>query len=142
MVMLHLTNELFKRNKFRKILIYLSFFSIFLGVIVVPFEVAVPGSTINNMGDGLWWAVTTVTTVGYGDVVPITTLGRLVGTILQLLGVMMYGSLIGIVTVYMNRNQSEYNWQRMFARIDQLEKEIKSLRKETSFIVKNEENIE
>jgi voltage-gated potassium channel len=40
-----------------------------------------------NIGDGLWWAVQTVTTVGYGDLVPTSTLGRLVAALVMLLGI-------------------------------------------------------
>jgi voltage-gated potassium channel len=57
--------------------------------------VVVAGATISvadrhefpNIGLGMWWAVTTVTTVGYGDVVPHTTLGRIIASILMLLGI-------------------------------------------------------
>lgn len=45
-----------------------------------------------TVGSGLWWAVQTVTTVGYGDVVPQDTVGRLIATLIMLLG-------IGFVTV-------------------------------------------
>lgn len=37
--------------------------------------------------DALWWAVETVTTVGYGDIVPVTTIGRIIGTIIMILGI-------------------------------------------------------
>jgi voltage-gated potassium channel len=40
-----------------------------------------------NIGRGMWWAITTVTTVGYGDVVPHTVAGRLVASALMLLGI-------------------------------------------------------
>jgi len=40
-----------------------------------------------NIGDGLWWAVQTVTTVGYGDLVPTSVLGRLVAALVMLLGI-------------------------------------------------------
>ena len=40
-----------------------------------------------NIGDGLWWAIQTVTTVGYGDLVPTSTLGRLVAAIVMLAGI-------------------------------------------------------
>jgi voltage-gated potassium channel len=49
---------------------------------------------IGTFGDALWWAVTTVTTVGYGDVVPVSASGRVVGAALMLTGL----GLIPIIT--------------------------------------------
>ncbi|HXW59258.1 MAG TPA: potassium channel family protein [Solirubrobacteraceae bacterium] len=40
-----------------------------------------------NVGRGLWWAVQTVTTVGYGDVVPTTTPGRLIAALVMIVGI-------------------------------------------------------
>ena len=40
-----------------------------------------------TVGDGLWWSVQTVTTVGYGDITPATTAGRLLGAVVMLLGI-------------------------------------------------------
>jgi voltage-gated potassium channel len=40
-----------------------------------------------NIGAGLWWAIQTVTTVGYGDLVPASTLGRLVAALVMLVGI-------------------------------------------------------
>lgn len=53
-----------------------------------------PGSHITTFGDALWWAATTVTTVGYGDTFPVTGTGRLVAAALMLVGI----SLVGLVT--------------------------------------------
>jgi voltage-gated potassium channel len=53
-----------------------------------------PGATITSYGDALWWSLTTVTTVGYGDRVPVTDTGRLVAAGLMLAGI----ALIGAVT--------------------------------------------
>jgi len=42
---------------------------------------------IHSLGEGLWWAVQTVTTVGYGDVVPTSPLGRIVGVVVMITGI-------------------------------------------------------
>jgi voltage-gated potassium channel len=51
-------------------------------------------SNIKSFGDGLWWAITTVTTVGYGDKFPTTSLGRVLAVGLMLVGI----SLMGVIT--------------------------------------------
>ena len=53
-----------------------------------------PDSNIANLGDGYWWAITTMTTVGYGDRYPTTTTGRIVAAVLMLGGI----ALLGVVT--------------------------------------------
>ena len=53
-----------------------------------------PGSKITNLGDAVWWAVVTVTTVGYGDVYPITFEGRVIATIVMIIGIAILGILI------------------------------------------------
>lgn len=53
-----------------------------------------PGAVIDTFGDALWWAGVTVTTVGYGDVYPVTPVGRMVGFSMMLVGI----SMIGVVT--------------------------------------------
>jgi len=49
---------------------------------------------ITNLVDAFWWASATVTTVGYGDVVPVTELGRLMGIILMFVGIAIIGTFI------------------------------------------------
>jgi len=66
------------------------FMSAFL---VLEAEANVVGAKIINAGDALWWAVTTVTTVGYGDVYPVTTAGRFVGVVTMFVGIAVAGSL-------------------------------------------------
>ena len=57
-------------------------------------ERAVEGSNIKNFGDGIWWAITTVTTVGYGDRYPTTLEGRFIAVALMVMGI----SLMGVIT--------------------------------------------
>ncbi len=53
-----------------------------------------PGANITTLGDGFWWALTTMTTVGYGDRFPVTPVGRLVAAALMVSGI----ALLGVVT--------------------------------------------
>jgi len=50
--------------------------------------------TFPNIGDGMWWAIQTVTTVGYGDIVPKSTAARLIAAVVMLAGI----SLLAVIT--------------------------------------------
>ncbi|MDN4481500.1 potassium channel family protein [Demequina muriae] len=63
-------------------------------VAVLAAEREVADSAINSFGDALWWAVVTVTTVGYGDFAPVSPTGRVIAVVMMLLGI----ALIGVVT--------------------------------------------
>ena len=68
---------------------------IFAGALAVTdAERRSPDATITEFADGLWWAITTVTTVGYGDRYPVTTTGRFVALAMMIGGV----ALLGVVT--------------------------------------------
>ncbi|MGK5531286.1 potassium channel family protein [Streptomyces sp. URMC 129] len=67
---------------------------LFGSLAVLEVERDSPTSNIHSMGDALWWAFTTMTTVGYGDTTPTTGLGRLLAVGLMLSGI----ALLGVVT--------------------------------------------
>ncbi len=58
-----------------------------------------PDGTIRSWGDALWWSLTTLTTVGYGDHVPVTTTGRLIAAGVMVAGVAVIGAVAAIVTL-------------------------------------------
>jgi voltage-gated potassium channel len=60
-------------------------------------ERGVAGSNIESFPQALWWAVVTVTTVGYGDKFPVTTGGRIVASVLMLVGIGLIGTLTATV---------------------------------------------
>jgi voltage-gated potassium channel len=66
-------------------------------ILVLQFESGAPGANIVTGGDALWWAVVTITTVGYGDFFPVTTLGRLTGVSVMFAGVGIIGALASIL---------------------------------------------
>lgn len=72
-----------------------AFMALMLGSIaVLDAEQDAEGANITTYGDALWWAMTTVTTVGYGDHFPVTFEGRLIAAVLMLVGI----ALVGVVT--------------------------------------------
>jgi voltage-gated potassium channel len=56
-----------------------------------------PG-TFDNVWLGMWWAIQTVTTVGYGDVVPGSTAGKVIGGLLMLGGLSLFAVVTGAIT--------------------------------------------
>lgn len=66
-------------------------------------EVGTPGSQINSIPDGFWWAIITMTTVGYGDVVPVGPLGKLIGMTCALAGVLTLAIPVPIITENFNK---------------------------------------
>lgn len=59
-----------------------------------------PDSNIKTAEDALWWALTTMTTVGYGDRYPVTSEGRIVAGVLMCAGVGLFGMLSGLLTAW------------------------------------------
>ncbi len=60
-------------------------------------NIAQPGA-FKNAFDGLWWAVNTLSTIGFGDIVPITPLGRALSMVITVLGIMLVAVPGGIIT--------------------------------------------
>ena len=55
-------------------------------------EYNAPGATITTFRDGIWWAIVTTTTVGYGDYTPVTAEGRVIATVVMIVGVGLIGT--------------------------------------------------
>ena len=69
---------------------------VFSSVAILHFESG-PASNISTPEDALWWAVVTMTTVGYGDRYPVTTEGRIVAAVCMIAGVGLFGTFTGFV---------------------------------------------
>jgi voltage-gated potassium channel len=88
-----------------------------MGTLIVMSSVAVldlerdsKAANIKSIGDALWWAVSTVTTVGYGDRYPVTAGGRAVAVILMIGGIALLGVITAAIAAYFveqNRGRAE-----------------------------------
>lgn len=96
------------------------------------------GSNIKNANDAIWWAFVTITTVGYGDYYPVTTLGRIVAAILMTAGVGLFGTFTAYISSYFLQlseveeeiSEIEDESQLMQKKLDTLIDEINALKKE------------
>jgi voltage-gated potassium channel len=96
---------------------------IFCSIAVLDFETS-PQSNIKNAGDALWWGIVTITTVGYGDKFPVTVGGRIVGVVLMITGVGLFGTFTAYVASwFFNRDKQEIE-----SKEDRLKAEIAAMR--------------
>jgi len=66
-------------------------------VLVLQFDSRTSDANITTGGDALWWSIVTITTVGYGDLYPVTTLARITGAFVMFAGVGIIGALASIL---------------------------------------------
>jgi voltage-gated potassium channel len=92
--------EVFTQHKLNYMLLIGLLFVMVGALVVVQAEQNVPDSNITSYPDALWWAVTTITTVGYGDRFPVTGMGRAVAVVLMLFGIGLFGLLAASMASY------------------------------------------
>jgi voltage-gated potassium channel len=100
---------------------------------VLQSERGYPGAHIVNFPDALWWSMTTITTVGYGDMTPVSSTGRVIAVLLMIGGISLVGSISATLASWIvQRVTDEDSAGRMVttAHIDQLLGEIQQLRNE------------
>lgn len=82
----------------------------------------VEGETFTSLGLSYWWAIETVTTVGYGDVVPHTVSGRLVASLLMLTGIALIPTLTSVIVSTLlakRRDEDQERLETMLTRVEQ-----------------------
>lgn len=84
---------------------------------------------IKTAEDAVWWSVTTFTTVGYGDKYPVTTEGRVMGMILMVAGVSMFGAISGLAASFFLRGAAEKSSEsnEILTRLEQLQAKIDAM---------------
>lgn len=76
----------------------------FSGILMYYIERNAQPQAFSNIGDGFWWAIVAFTTVGYGDIYPITPIGRILSSLISLIGIAMIAIPTGIISsAFMNQ---------------------------------------
>jgi voltage-gated potassium channel len=102
----------------------LSMLVLVMGSVTILRVENVPGGNIKTPVDACWWALATMTTVGYGDKYPTTDAGRLVGAALMIMGVGLVGTFAGFVANWFHGADQS----RQQKEIVELRDEIRALR--------------
>lgn len=129
-----ISKQLLAQKRFRQVIAALIVLSVVMGVVIIPIERSY--GNIVTIGDGLWWAATTVSSVGYGDYYPVTSLGRVIGVILQGAGVMMFGLVVGLTFHALYSRQDEVYRARESERFADLSSHLTRIEKKINFMVR------
>jgi voltage-gated potassium channel len=90
---------------------------------VLDVERAAPGASIKTGPDAAWWGVVTVSTVGYGDLVPITPTGRCLTVVLMVVGIGLFATFAGaIANIFMRQVQRSTNIDSLEDRLIRMER--------------------
>ncbi len=88
--------------------------SVFFGGLTMYFaEAGAEGSQVHDAGDALWWAMVTITTVGYGDVTPATPAGRIIASLLMVAGMFCIATFAGVVSHTLAANVFEIRKEQL-----------------------------
>ncbi len=120
----NLIERVFNSRRLRTIIVILVLAITFFGYIFYLTE-----PQIETFGDGIWWALVTVTTVGYGDITPITTLGRVVAGALMFFGLGLIATVTAIVSAKFIANYVDHHTNDdVLEKLEELEAEIEKLK--------------
>jgi voltage-gated potassium channel len=89
-----------------------------------------PETVKGGYGDGIWWAIVTATTVGYGDISPSTLWGRIIAVLLMLVGIGLVSTLAASITSYFVQQTANTEFKDLAARLDRIESMLKQLSRE------------
>ena len=95
-----------------KVIVTALFLTYLAGIEITLAERGEPGATIQTVGDGFWWAITTLTTVGYGDIYPTTTEGRFIAVGLMVSGICVLGVISATVAAWFVKMTQDDSGQR------------------------------
>ena len=95
--------------------------------------------SMNSLFDSLWFVVSSLTTVGYGDVLPDSVIGKVISLILLIVGVLIFSAITAALASYFNKkllNEGTEELKTIKDKLDSNEKELKELKEEIALLNK------
>ena len=136
----HLIQKLFKNATISvPVILCLSVIMLILfgSTMILHFESGGDGE-IKTPLDAIWWTVVTISTVGYGDMVPITTSGRMLGMLFMIYGVAFYGGISGFFASFLVNLEEEERDSKLEQEMGHIKDTLASLEKKLDgLLVKN-----
>jgi voltage-gated potassium channel len=114
----------------RRVFPYLAVVTALLGVLAGFIVTIIDRKDFPTFGDGVWWAIVTLGTVGYGDIVPHSAWGRFVGSIVIVVGVTFIAFLTATVTSAFIASDEQVARQSELERTQAVEEETRTLLRE------------
>lgn len=111
-------------------LLILSVFVVAIGGLAIH---ALEPDTAESVGDGIWWAAATLSTVGYGDIAPTTLAGRIVAVIIMVVGVGTFAGLTAGIAAYFVENEAQRGAPAVpehQQQLTEIQRELRALRAE------------
>ena len=122
---LSLLLRVFNNKRLRTVLSLILFFIVLFGFI---FFITEPD--VKSFSDGLWWALVTITTVGYGDITPMTSIGRLVASALMFLGLGLIASLTAVISVkFIQSFVDRHTNDDVLEKLEEMQKDIDEIKR-------------
>jgi voltage-gated potassium channel len=84
---------------------------------------------ITSLSDGFWWALVTVTTVGYGDISPTSDLGRIFASLLIILGVVLFSLITANISAFLVDKNKQEKDQVLINKLDMLQDKLDRIEK-------------
>ena len=78
--------------------ILLCVFILTCAVVVYDFEKQAQPEVFDNILSSMWWSMATITTIGYGDMYPVTTMGKVIGSVMSIVGIFVVAVPVAILT--------------------------------------------
>ena len=106
-----------KRGELAIVIIVVFVFLLLSSAIMYEVEHEAQPNAFPNIPSAMWWGVVTLTTVGYGDIYPITPLGKFIGAVIALLGIGLFALPAGIIASGFTEEIHSKNLQKNFVHI-------------------------